>query len=102
MVVAWDHDAPCYARGVEPPPNAQPVDVGPDPIWGLAALVIGILVMAIGGAANWHWVFNAGTGLMLLGVVVLLLTVAITSFKQNPDRFLEPARNIGRALRKRR
>jgi hypothetical protein len=87
---------------VETPPSPPPPDVGPDPIWGLAALVVGIVVMAVGGAANWHWVFNAGTGLMLIGVVVLLLTVAITSFKQNPERFLETARNLGRALRKRR
>jgi hypothetical protein len=59
-------------------------DVGPDPVWALGLFIVGILVMATGGAGNWHWVFNVGEAMLLVGVVATLVMVAITSHRQEP------------------
>lgn len=61
-------------------------DRGPDPVWGVGLFAIGLLVMATGGAMTWHYVFNVGEAVLLLGAVVFLLFVAISSQKQNPIR----------------
>jgi heme/copper-type cytochrome/quinol oxidase subunit 1 len=59
-------------------------DVGPDPVWPLGLFIVGLLVMATGGAATWHWVFNVGETLLLIGVVWFLAAVASTRLKQDP------------------
>ena len=51
------------ASGVAP--DSEPS--GPDPIYGLALIVVGILTMGVAGAATLHYVFNAGTALTILG-----------------------------------
>jgi hypothetical protein len=56
--------------------------------------VVGVLVMAAGGAGNWHYVFNVGETLLLVGVVAMLVMVAITSHRQEPV-----GERIRRALR---
>ena len=61
-------------------------DLGPDPIWGVGLFAVGLLVMATGGAMTWHYVFNVGEGVLLLGAAVFLLSVAISSQKQDPVR----------------
>jgi len=61
-------------------------DLGPDPVWGVGIFVVGLFVMAIGGAMTWHHVFNVGEGVLMLGAVVFLLFVAISSQKQDPIR----------------
>src|SRR5690606_34599701 len=43
---------------------------GPDPVVGLGLFLVGLVVMATGGAATWHYVFNVGEGILLLGAVV--------------------------------
>lgn len=48
--------------------------------------VVGLVVMATGGAMTWHYVFNVGEGVLLLGAVVFLLFVALSSHKQDPIR----------------
>jgi hypothetical protein len=73
-------------------------DVGPDPIWGMAVFVIGVLVMAAGGAGNWHWTFNIGMGTLLLGVVLFTIFVAITAVKQDPERYTQPVRRVLRVV----
>lgn len=35
---------------------------------------------------TWHYVFNVGEGVLLLGAVVFLLFVALSSHKQDPIR----------------
>jgi hypothetical protein len=59
-------------------------DVGPDPVWGVGAFCVGLLIMAIGGAATMHVVFNVGEGLMLIGAVYFLAALAIASLKREP------------------
>jgi hypothetical protein len=78
--------APPAAREHEPsePTAPPPADVGPDPVWGLTVGIVGLVVMAVGGAGNWHWTFNIGEGVMLLGAFVFFYCVAATHLKQRP------------------
>jgi hypothetical protein len=69
-------------------------DVGPDPVWGVGLFFLGLLIMAVGGAATWHWVFNIGEGILLLGAVYFLGTVAITALKQDPVDVREAVRGL--------
>ncbi|MCA9620205.1 MAG: hypothetical protein KC731_14385 [Myxococcales bacterium] len=67
---------------------------GPDPVWGLGVFLIGLVVMAIGGAGTWHILFNVGETLLLLGAAVFVVCVAITARRQNPV----PLRNLLRSV----
>ena len=49
---------------------------GPDPVWSLGVFIVGLLTMGVGGAATWHWVFNVGEAIMLLGATLFLAVVA--------------------------
>ena len=73
-------------------PSAGDRSPGPDPVVGVGVFVVGLFVMAVGGAANWHYVFNAGEGVLLLGAVMFLASVAITAHRQSPRSFREIAR----------
>jgi hypothetical protein len=84
----------------EPSPSAVPpsdveerpdetADVGPDPVWPLGLFIVGLLIMASGGAFTWHWVFMIGEALLLIGVVWFLAAVAITRLKQEPVAWRE-------------
>lgn len=85
-----------YSSRVSPPdddrsngraaPDDEPEALGPDPVWGVGLFVVGLVVMATGGAMTWHYVFNVGEGILLFGAVVFLLFVAISSQKQDPIR----------------
>lgn len=57
---------------------------GPDPVWGAGVFIVGLLVMGVGGAKTWHWTFNVGQGLLMIGSVWFLLAVALTSVRQQP------------------
>ena len=63
---------------------------GPDPVWGVGVGIIGLLTMATGGALTWHWVFNVGELVMLIGAAMFLGAVTLTSLKQRPLRFRMP------------
>ncbi len=65
---------------VEPPEDFQdPIhEAGPDPVWGVGLCIVGLLIMATGGAATWHWVFNVGEGILLVGMVVFIATVVLS------------------------
>lgn len=66
----------------------------PDPSLGVGLFVVGLLVMAAGGATTQHYVFNAGEGLVLLGAVIFLVSVAITSYRIEPWNLRELARRV--------
>lgn len=84
-----------------PPPSspAATPDVGPDPVWGVALGVFGLLNMAIAGAVTQHWWFNVGEGLMLLGAAVFLGSVLVTNAKLGGVPSLAELRARLRALR---
>lgn len=65
---------------------------GPDPVVGVGIFAVGLLIMGFGGAFTLHYVFNAGEGLVLLGAVVFLTSVAITSQRQQPLALRDVAR----------
>jgi hypothetical protein len=68
-----------HAGGVAPERDPS----GPDPIYGLAVLVVGILTMGVAGAATLHFVFNAGTALTILGALMFVASLAISSLKDS-------------------
>lgn len=76
-------------------------DVGPDPVWGVALGVFGLLNMAIAGALTRHWWFNFGEAFMLLGAVVFLGSVFVTNVKQkglpSPSEMLRRVAAVFRA-----
>jgi hypothetical protein len=72
------------AAGAKAKAKDTPVDVGPDPVWAVGVFVVGLVVMGVGGAATWHWVFNIGTAVLLLGVLWFLYATIRTSLLQEP------------------
>ena len=88
---------------VEPPEElpAPKYEGGPDPVWGVGVCVVGLFIMASGGAATWHWTFNIGEAILLLGMVVFLGAVVLS---WNAQRKLaaaaptQPAGGIGEAV----
>ena len=61
---------------------------GPDPVVGVGLVIVGILVMGIGGAANGHYLFNFGTGVAILGAILFVLAVTLSTYR---DRALADA-----------
>ncbi len=59
----------------------------PDPVIGIGLVVLGVLIMGIGGAATLHYVFNAGTAITIVGALVFVISVAMSSLG---DRKLRP------------
>ena len=53
-----------------------------DPAYGAGLVILGILVMGISGAATWHYVFNAGTGIALLGALLFVAGVTAHALSQ--------------------
>jgi hypothetical protein len=53
-----------------------------DPATGIGLFVPGLFIMALGGAATWHWIFNIGSGIMLLGMVYFVVAIALTAIQQ--------------------
>ena len=73
------------SESLQPEAPPEPTeDVGPDPVWGLGLFVVGLFIMRTGGAMTWHYTFNVGEGILLLGVVVFLTFVTRTALLQNP------------------
>lgn len=65
----------------------------PDPVVGIGLVILGVLVMGIAGAATLHYVFNIGTAIAIIGAVVFLVSVVLSSLKErprNPGRVQEP------------
>lgn len=57
-----------------------------DPAIGLGIFVPGLFVMAVGGAMTWHWVFNIGEGVMMLGMAHFVAAILLTALQQRSDR----------------
>lgn len=78
-------------------PNGAPIeasDRGPDPVWGVGLFVVGLIVMAVGGAMTWHYVFNVGEAVLMIGSAVFLLFIAIASHKRDPIRWRAALRRV--------
>jgi len=55
---------------------------GPDPVVGAGLVVVGILIMGIGGAATAHYLFNFGSGIAILGAVLFVAFVTLSTYRQ--------------------
>ncbi len=66
--------------------NDKPVPVSekksPDPVFGAGLVAVGILIMGIGGAATAHYLFNLGSGVAMLGAVMFVASVALSTYRQ--------------------
>lgn len=78
----WRHLDPVRRRASNRGVSKADKATGPDPVWGLGVFIVGLLIMAFGGATTRHWVFNIGETLLLIGVIVFVGAVAITSHRQ--------------------
>jgi hypothetical protein len=67
------------------PPAGRPAQ-GPDPVWGIGVFIVGLVTMATGGAKTWHWVFNVGEAVMLIGIATFLVVIAINAVREEPLR----------------
>lgn len=46
--------------------------------------IVGLLTMATAGANTWHWIFNIGEAVLLIGVAWFLITLAINAVREEP------------------
>lgn len=89
-----DLAAPATAAAVMAPPTTRMAAGGGgllhkirlDPAIGLGIFVPGLFVMALGGAMTWHWIFNIGEAVMLLGMTHFVAAVMLTALQQRSDR----------------
>lgn len=58
---------------------------GPDPVIGAGLCLFGIFVMGLGGSRDWHYVFNVGTLVAIVGAAIFVLFVALSAMKQRPS-----------------
>jgi hypothetical protein len=58
----------------------QPAE-GPDPAIGAGITLLGIFIMGTGGAADAHYVFDAGMVVGVLGAATFVLFVALSAMK---------------------
>ncbi len=58
---------------------------GPDPVLGVGLVLLGVLIMGIAGAATLHYVFNVGTAIAIVGSVVFLVSVALSSLRTRQE-----------------
>ncbi len=56
---------------------------GPDPIVGVGLVIVGILIMGISGAATAHYLFNFGSAIAMLGAVLFVTFVALSTYRKN-------------------
>ena len=55
----------------------------PDPVVGVGMVIVGVLVMGVGGAATWHYVFNVGTLVAIVGALVFVINVTISTLRDD-------------------
>lgn len=58
---------------------------GPDPIVGVGLVIVGILMMGISGAATAHYLFNFGSLIAMVGAVLFVTFVALSSWRKNKE-----------------
>jgi uncharacterized membrane protein HdeD (DUF308 family) len=54
---------------------------GPDPVVGIALVIFGVLIMGIGGAATAHYLFNVGTVLAVVGAMLFVAFVTLSTLR---------------------
>lgn len=52
-----------------------------DPSVGIGLVILGVLVMGVSGAATWHYPFNVGTGVAILGAVLFVVSVTLSTLQ---------------------
>lgn len=67
----------------------------PDPALGITLVIIGIVTMGIGGAATWHYVFNIGSGIAILGAVLFVTFVTWSTYALRGTETLRGAEALG-------
>lgn len=55
---------------------------GPDPIVGVGLVIVGILIMGISGAATAHYLFNFGSLIAMVGAVLFVTFVALSTYRK--------------------
>jgi hypothetical protein len=60
--------------------------LGPDPVTGAGIALLGIFLMAIGGARDAHYVFDVGVLIALVGAVAFVACVVLSAMKQRAAR----------------
>ncbi|NUO53234.1 MAG: hypothetical protein HOV80_30675 [Polyangiaceae bacterium] len=53
-----------------------------DPAVGIGLVILGIFVMGVSGAATWHYPFNIGTGIAILGAVLFVMSVTLSTLRE--------------------
>ncbi len=58
-----------------------------DPAIGVGLVILGIFVMGVSGAATWHYLFNVGTGIAIVGALLFVVSVTLSTLrdKQAPS-----------------
>ena len=64
--------------------------VGPDPAIGAGITLFGIFLMGTGGAADAHYVFDAGVATGMIGAVTFVVQVALSALKQRQSPQSDP------------
>jgi hypothetical protein len=70
------------ALDADRPAQSSREDAGPDPVIGAGIVLLGIFLMAAGGARDAHYVFDGGVVLAVIGAIVFVLFVALSALKQ--------------------
>jgi hypothetical protein len=52
-----------------------------DPSVGIGLVILGVLVMGVAGAFTWHYTFNAGTGIAIVGAVLFVVSVTLSTLQ---------------------
>jgi hypothetical protein len=53
-----------------------------DPSVGIGLVILGVLIMGVSGAATWHYPFNVGTGIAILGAVQFVVSVTLSTLRE--------------------
>lgn len=53
-----------------------------DPAVGIGLVILGVLIMGVSGAATWHYPFNIGTGIAILGAVLFVMSVTLSTLTE--------------------
>ena len=70
------------ANETKPTDPTLAAQTGPDPVVGVGMVIVGILIMGIGGAATAHYLFNLGSVIAVLGAVLFVGFVALSTYRQ--------------------
>jgi hypothetical protein len=70
------------ALDADRPAQSSREDAGPDPVIGAGIVLLGLFLMATGGARDAHYMFDVGVVLAVVGAVVFVLFVTLSALKQ--------------------